>query len=116
MISGEKSCWQHKLETFQPNGLNRPATLLKKRLQRRCFLVKFAKLLRTPFLQDTFGGCFRKNLMNSHFIAFENNEWCHFVVRICSPVFISFYCGCFVSFYFFLFCLIFCVDSTTFWS
>ena len=28
----------------------RPATLLKKRPRRRCFPVKFAKILRTPFL------------------------------------------------------------------
>ena len=31
----------------------RPATLLKKRLWHRCFLVNFAKFLRTPFLQNT---------------------------------------------------------------
>ena len=33
----------------------RPATLLKKRLWHRCFTVNFAKFLRTPFLQNTFG-------------------------------------------------------------
>ena len=33
----------------------RPATLLKKRLWHRCFPVNFAKLLRTPFLQNTSG-------------------------------------------------------------
>ena len=33
----------------------RPATLLKKRLWHRCFTVNFAKVLRTPFLQNTFG-------------------------------------------------------------
>ena len=32
----------------------RPATLLKKSLWHRCFLVKFAKFLKTPFLQNTF--------------------------------------------------------------
>ena len=31
----------------------RPATLLKKRLWRRCFSVNFAKFIRTPFLQNT---------------------------------------------------------------
>ena len=31
----------------------RSATLLKKRLWRRCFPVNFAKYLRTPFLQNT---------------------------------------------------------------
>ena len=33
----------------------RPATLLKKRIRHRCFPVNFAKFLRTPFLQNTFG-------------------------------------------------------------
>ena len=33
----------------------RPATLLKKRLWHKPFPVNFAKLLRTPFLQNTFG-------------------------------------------------------------
>ena len=33
----------------------RPATMLKKRLQRRCFTVNFAKFLRTRFLQNTSG-------------------------------------------------------------
>ena len=36
----------------------RQATLLKKRLQQRCFPVKFAKILRTPLLQNASGGCF----------------------------------------------------------
>ena len=36
----------------------RQATLLKKRLQQRCFLVKFPKILRTPFLQNASCGCF----------------------------------------------------------
>ena len=36
----------------------RPATLLKKSFWHRCFPVNFAKFLRTPFLQNTSGGCF----------------------------------------------------------
>ena len=40
-------------------------------------------------------------LMNSLFIAYVNDESCHCVVRIGSPVLISFYCMCFVSFFFF---------------
>ena len=36
-------------------SLIRPATLLKKRLRRRCFLVNFTKFLRTTFLQNTSG-------------------------------------------------------------
>ena len=35
-----------------------PATLLKKRLWRRCFSVDFAKFLRTPFLQTPLADCF----------------------------------------------------------
>ena len=35
-----------------------PATLLKKRLWNSCFLVDFVEFLRTPFLQNTFDGCF----------------------------------------------------------
>ena len=31
---------------------------IKKRLQHRCFPVKLAKFLRTPFLKNTSGGCF----------------------------------------------------------
>ena len=33
----------------------RPATLLKKRLWHRCFLVNFSKFLKTPFSQNTSG-------------------------------------------------------------
>ena len=40
-------------------------------------------------------------------IAYENEEWCHFLVHIGSLALISFYCVCFVSFYFFLFFLFF---------
>ena len=40
----------------------RPATLLKERLWHRCFLVNFEKFLRTPFLQNTSGGCFCSRL------------------------------------------------------
>ena len=45
--------------------LNKVAVLeawnfIKKRLQHRCFLVNFAKFLRTSFLQNTSGSCFWK--------------------------------------------------------
>ena len=49
--------------------------------------------------------------MNSLFIAYENDESCHCVVRIGSPVLISFYCVCFISFYVFIF--LFFVAFTT---
>ena len=64
-------------------------------------------------MQNTSGGCFWKYLMNSFLIAYENDESCHCVVRIGSPLLISFYCVCFVSFYFFLFFLFFFEDFTT---
>ena len=38
----------------------RPATLLEKKLWRRCFSVNFAKLLKHLFLQNTPSGCFLK--------------------------------------------------------
>ena len=36
----------------------KPATLLKKRLQHKCFLLNFAKILRTPLLENTSGQTF----------------------------------------------------------
>ena len=39
---------------------------------------------------------FKKCLMKSLFITYENNEWCHFVVRVGSPALILFYCACLV--------------------
>ena len=39
-----------------------PATLLTERLWHRCFPVNFEKFLRTPFLQNTSGCCFWKNV------------------------------------------------------
>ena len=76
---------------------------IKKRLQHRCFSVKFAKSLRASFLHNTSGGYFWKYLMNFIFMTYENNESCHCVVRIGSPSLISFYSVCFVSFFIFLF-------------
>ena len=54
-----------------------------------------------------------KYLMYSHFIAYEDDEWCRFVVHIGYPPLVSFYCVCFVSFYFFLVFLVFFVISIT---
>ena len=41
-------------------------SLLKKRLWHRCFPVNFAKFIRTPFLKNISGGCFR---------LCKSNEW-----------------------------------------
>ena len=85
---------------------------IKKRLKNRSFSVKLAKSLRGSFLQNTSDGCFWKYLMNSLFIAHENDECCHCVVNIGSPALISFYCV-FRFFLFLSFFLIFSVDFTT---
>ena len=98
-------CWSLLLINIQSW---RPATLLRRDS------VKFAKFLRTPIFTEHTGGCFWKYLMNFLFIAFENNEWCYFVVLVGSPVFISFYCVCFASFYFFSFFWFFFVDPLLF--
>ena len=45
----------------------RPATLSKKGLWHRCLPVNFAKLLRTPFLQNTSGGCFLNWISRLHY-------------------------------------------------
>ena len=47
-----------------------PATLFKKKLWHRCFLVDFAKFLRTPFLWNTSGRLLLKKLSES----FEENK------------------------------------------
>ena len=49
-FTGKHLCWS--LFFNKVSGL-RPSTLLKKRLQQRCFPVNFLKFLRTPFLQKT---------------------------------------------------------------
>ena len=54
----------------------RPATLLRKRLWHRCFLVHFPKFLRTPFLQNNSGSLPLKQIVSitAHFRGFN----CHF--------------------------------------
>ena len=51
---------------------------------------------------------FQKHLANFFCITYRNGEWCQFMVGIGFPAFISFYHVCFVSFYFYVFFLIFC--------
>ena len=60
------------------------------------------KFLRTTFLENTLIGSFWKYLMNSLFIVYENDEWCHFGVRVGSAAIISFYLRVF-GFFLFLF-------------
>ena len=58
----EVLCKKDVLKNFakftEKKTVPRPATLLKKSLWHRWFSVGFAKFLRTPFLQNTPGGCF----------------------------------------------------------
>ena len=54
------------------------------------------------------------NFNELSFIAYKNDESCHFAVRIASGVPTSFYCMCVVSFYFSLFSYFF-AESTTYW-
>ena len=51
----EKFTGKHLCQRLFFNKVAGPATLLKKRLGRRCFLMNFAKSLRTSFLQNTSG-------------------------------------------------------------
>ena len=48
--TGKQLCWS--LFFSKVSGLI-PATLLKRRLQQRCFPTNFVKFFRTPFLQNT---------------------------------------------------------------
>ena len=50
-------------------------TLLEKSLWHRCFPVNFAKFLRTPFLQNSSGGCFCKLQVNEK-ISFTHTPPC----------------------------------------
>ena len=61
--------------------------------------------MKSKFSATLFANWFQKYLLYSLFIAYENDGLCHFVVHIAidSPSVISFYCVCFVSFYFFIF-------------
>ena len=87
---------------FNENADTKACNYFKNRLQHRCFSVKFAASFRASFLQKIYSGCLSTYLLNSLFIAYENDKWCHCVVRIGSPPLISFYCVCFFSFYFLL--------------
>ena len=103
MFTGKHLCWSLFFNTSA--GL-KACNFIKNRLQHKFFFMwNLQNFLELLSLQNTSGGCRWKYLLNSLFIAFENNEWCHFVVCMGPPALISFYCVCFVSFYFFLFFL-----------
>ena len=53
----------------------RSCKVLSKRLWHRCLAVNFAKFLRTPFLQNTFSGCFSFHLRFSFgMLNLDNNK------------------------------------------
>ena len=54
---------------FYKVGALKACNFIKKKLQHRCFSVKFSKFSKTFFLQNTPGGYFWKYLMNSFFVA-----------------------------------------------
>ena len=102
----QNSCSQ---KVLKPKGL---AILLKRDSNIGIFVSNLRNFYEHLFLQNIYGGCFWKSLMNPLFIAYENDEWCHFVVRISSPALIHFIpCVSFLSIFFFFYH--FFVDSTT---
>ena len=50
--------WQENICVWVFFAGLRDCNFIKKRLQHRCFPVKLAKFLRTPFFKNTSGGCF----------------------------------------------------------
>ena len=77
----------------------RAVTLLKKRLQHRCFQVNFMKFLRTPFLQNTSVICltvsFRKEVLYicSNLLLLE--KWTRFTILLSFHfAFYTQYCEC----------------------
>ena len=62
---------------FDKNTGLRPATLIRKRLQQRCFAVNFVNFSRTPFLQNTS----RWLLL---FVIYLTVSFCKEILYICS--------------------------------
>ena len=62
---------------FDKNTGLRPATLIRKRLQQRCFAVNFVNFSRTPFLQNTS----RWLLL---FVIYLTVSFCKEILHICS--------------------------------
>ena len=54
-FTGKPLCWSLFLKSCRVEAWN----IIKMRLQHKCFSVKFAKFLRTPFLQNTSAGCLK---------------------------------------------------------
>ena len=54
------------------------ATLLKKRIWLRCFLVNFAKFLRTPFFLVAASGYLKESILKIKIIG---KEWFNFLIQ-----------------------------------
>ena len=68
---------KHLCQSFFLNKLQaRPVTLLRKRLWHRCFLVNFAKFLRTPSLRNTFGRLLSDLYFFQKFFKLSKNLHC----------------------------------------
>ena len=76
-FKGNQLCWSLFCDKVTSM---RPATLFKKELQHMCFPVKFAKLLRTLFIQNTSGGRIK------NFFTMEPN---FYAPKVLSKVFIE---------------------------
>ena len=59
-LNTSKILWKNTKAVTRGVLWKRPATLLKRRLWHRCFLVNFVKFLTTPFSQNTSGRLFLK--------------------------------------------------------
>ena len=59
-------CWSLFLIKLQTSGLN-VCNIIKKRLQKQCFLVKFAKFFRTPFFAEQIQWLLLKKELNEHY-------------------------------------------------
>ena len=98
LFTGKNMCWNLNLIKLQAS---RPAILLEMNSNIGVFCEIYETFKNTFF--DESCGSFWKYLVKHRFVAYENDEWCHFIIRIGSLVLISIYCVGFVSFYLFLF-------------
>ena len=61
---------------------SKDCNFIKNRLRFSCFPLNFAKFLKTPFLQNTFGGCFCVSLSEFLIAAISNNILMDFLQKL----------------------------------
>ena len=61
---------------------SKACNFIKNRLRFSCFPLNFAKFLKTPFLQNTFGGCFCVSLSEFLIAAISNNILMDFLQKL----------------------------------